>query len=379
MEEDIKNVQKLVKSKILLSSKSKNDGLEIGSQQKQGESSSVKNVILKTNVSDEIKQTSLLSKNNITKKIQIENTFSESSSSTQAKKSDKISVFENSKPQGFFNLARCEIRSILPVSVLEARPLVMAIHLVPSLPIGLFEILSETLEAATGKPVVLLYESRNNRPVAKEVVDIAILPAAGDWKDGVLLPTTFVFEHRLNKEFSPQIYADVVVATDRAPYVETLLDLRGCRCVLPDRSNFVEATNILFNHLKSKGEGPSFFGSNLDVNSQLAALHMIASKQVEVGILESPVIKYHRNYLPGMERLSILTSLGPLAPYRIMVHKDMPETLVKKISSYLLKIKDDRTWMEKFSSYSVLGFGQNSMSFYNFEEIKSVATNGPYY
>lgn len=51
---------------------------------------------------------------------------------------------------------------------------------------------------------------------------------------------------------------------------------------------------------------------------------MVAGKQVEVGILESPVLKYHRNSLPGVESLHILTSLGPLPPYRIMVHKEMP-------------------------------------------------------
>lgn len=58
---------------------------------------------------------------------------------------------------------------------MSERSLVLTTHLVPSLPIGLFEVLVEAIEVATEKPVVLLYESRSDRPVAKEVVDIGML------------------------------------------------------------------------------------------------------------------------------------------------------------------------------------------------------------
>ena len=55
---------------------------------------------------------------------------------------------------------------------LDERPLVIAVHVVPSLPIALFEIVAEILESATGKSVVLLYEARVDRTVAKDLVDI---------------------------------------------------------------------------------------------------------------------------------------------------------------------------------------------------------------
>jgi hypothetical protein len=57
---------------------------------------------------------------------------------------------------------------------LNQRPLVLATHLVPSLPIGLFEVLAEIFEVVTKKPVVLLHETRINRQVAKDIVDIGI-------------------------------------------------------------------------------------------------------------------------------------------------------------------------------------------------------------
>lgn len=50
---------------------------------------------------------------------------------------------------------------------------------------------------------------------------------------------------------------------------------------------------------------------------------MVAGKQAEIGILESPVIKCHKNTLPGIDSLHILTSLGPLPPYRIMARKTL--------------------------------------------------------
>lgn len=59
--------------------------------------------------------------------------------------------------------------------LLSERSLVLTTHLVPSLPIGLFEVLVEAIEVATEKPVVLLYEPRSDRPVAKEIVDIGML------------------------------------------------------------------------------------------------------------------------------------------------------------------------------------------------------------
>ncbi|XP_011506430.1 PREDICTED: uncharacterized protein LOC105368941 [Ceratosolen solmsi marchali] len=297
----------------------------------------------------------------------------------QIEKPKKIPVIEQSVKYEPVRTAVPRTRPPMPTPDLEGRPVVLATHLVPSLPIGLFEVLAEAIEAATGKAVVLLHESRYDRPVAKDVADIAILPAGEQWEDGNLLPVSFVFEHRLNKNFSPGVYADVVVATDRAPHVENIMDLRGHRCALPDRRRTIGAATLLFNHLRAKGEGPAFFGNTLDAHSQVSALQMVAGKQVEVCILESPVIRFHRKSLPGVYSLHILSSLGPLPPYPIMVNKNMSTAIVNKIKEYLLKIRHDTEWIEKFAPYSVLGFTEYTKSLYDVQEIKSVATSAPYY
>ncbi|KZC04510.1 hypothetical protein WN55_00585, partial [Dufourea novaeangliae] len=263
--------------------------------------------------------------------------------------------------------------------LLSVRPLVLATHLVPSLPIGLFEVLVEAIEVATEKPVVLIYEPRSDRPVAKDIVDIAILPASEEWEDGELLPASFCFKHHLNKNNSPCVYADLIVATDRAPHVEDIMDLRGYRCSLPDRKKQIGTAALIFNYLYTRGENPAFFGNTLDVDTQVAALQMVAGKQAEVGIVESPIIKCHKNVLPGIESVQILTSLGPLPPYRIMVKKTHSGDLTKQIATYLLNIDQNKEWVDKFAPFGVISFAKNSMTFYDQTDVKSVATSVPYY
>ncbi|GAB1861322.1 hypothetical protein CAJAP_02401 [Camponotus japonicus] len=295
-----------------------------------------------------------------------------------AKKTKKIPVLR----KDLLNPWDVGVRKIWrPISApnMNERPLVLAIHLSPSLPIEIFEVFAEIIEVVTKKPVVLLYETRFGRPVAKDITDIAILPAANNWDDGVLLPASFVFEHHLNKNNSPHVYADVIVADDRASHVDTIKDLRGHRCAIPNRCDKICATSLLFNYLHSKGENPAFFGNILDANSQLEVLQMVAGKQAEVGILEAPVIGCHKMTMIGAEFLQILLSLGPLPPYRIMINKALENTLAKELTTYLLNISQREEWMDRLSSFGIVGFAENSTDFYNLDAIKSVMTSVRYY
>lgn len=272
-------------------------------------------------------------------------------------------------------------RTWAPMSApdLNEPPLVLTTHLVPSLPIGLFEVLAEIIESVTKKPVVLLHESRIGRPIAKNITDIAILPAAESWKDGVLLPVSFVFKHYLNKNNSPWVYADIILANDRAPHVEDIMDLRGHRCAVPDRRNQISAAGLLFNHLHAKGENPAFFGNTLDASSQLTVLQMVAGNQAEVGILEAPVVRCHKFTVPGAEFLHTLTSLGPLPPYRIMINKKLVDNFAKELANYLLNINQYKEWMDRLSLFGIIGFAENSEDYYNLQDTKPVITSVPYY
>ncbi|XP_011312034.1 uncharacterized protein [Fopius arisanus] len=259
------------------------------------------------------------------------------------------------------------------------KPLVLATHLVPSLPIELFEIVAEIIEFSTQTPVVLIHESRVNRPVATGIVDIAFLPASQEWKDGNLLPIGLVFEHRLNIKNDPGVYADIVVAQDIAEHIEDITDLRGYKVALPGRHTKIGGVGLLFNYLKSKGENPSFFGNTLDCETQVAALQMVAGKQTEVGVLEAPVVNCHRDNLPGVHALLILDSLGPLPPYQIMLNGKLPQTTGDQIKKGFLTAKSNPQWLDRFKSFGILGFTEYSKNNYDIEEMKTAITTVRYY
>ncbi|KAK0178606.1 hypothetical protein PV327_007484 [Microctonus hyperodae] len=263
---------------------------------------------------------------------------------------------------------------------IDQRPLVLTTHLVPSLPIGLFEIIGAIIEAATNTPVVLLHESRIDRPVAEDIVDIAILPSNKEWPNGILLPIGIVFEHRFNKHKTPGVYADIVVAKEIAQNIEDIIDLRGHSCAVPDRYRKVGTAGLLFNYLKSKGENPSFFGNLLDTDTQVVTLQMVAGKQAEVGVLEAPVINCHKHTLTGVNSLFILDSLGPLPPYQIMINPKQINTKHREqIEKYLLNVQFIEDWIVRLKPYGILGFAEYSKDNYDIEDIKSVVTSVRYY
>ncbi|XP_046834213.1 proteoglycan 4-like isoform X15 [Vespa crabro] len=294
-------------------------------------------------------------------------------------KKEELFIVEKNKSFKPSNVAVPRIRQPYMPPITNESPIVLSTHLVPSLPISLFELLAEVIEVATERPVNILYEPRSNRKVPKNITDMAILSANEEWEDGELLPVSFIFKHRLNKDNSPLVYADVIIASDLTPQVEDIIDMRGHRCALPDRSKKVGATTLLYNYLHSVGEGPAFFGNTLDVNSQIAVLQMVAGKQAEVGVLEAPVIMCQKDTLPGIESLRVVTSLGPLPPYRIMVNKNISDNLVRKLTSSLLNCNEDTERLEKLASYGILGFAVNSTDYYEFSDVKSAIKRGPYY
>ncbi|XP_015111489.1 uncharacterized protein LOC107037444 [Diachasma alloeum] len=267
----------------------------------------------------------------------------------------------------------------LPENSYNLKPLVLSTHLVPSLPIELFELIAEIIEHSTQTPVVLIHESRVNRPVATEIVDIAFLPASQEWKDGKLLPVGLVFDHRLNTKNDPGVYADVVVAQDIAEHIEDIIDLRGYKVALPGRYTKIGGVGLLFNHLKTKGESPSFFGNTLDSETQVAALQMVAGKQTEVGVIEAPVINCHRYNLPGVNNLLILESLGPLPPYQILLNPRVPQKTTDQIKRGFLNAKSNPQWLDRLKSFGARGFAEYSQDNYDVEEIKTAVTSVAYY
>lgn len=55
------------------------------------------------------------------------------------------------------------------------------------------------------------------------------------------------------------------------------------------------------------------------------------------------------------------------------------DTLAKEIATYLLSINQHKEWMDRLSSFGVIGFAENSADYYNLNDVKSVLTSVPYY
>ncbi|XP_039313154.1 proteoglycan 4 isoform X4 [Solenopsis invicta] len=261
---------------------------------------------------------------------------------------------------------------------LKERPLVLATyHMVPSLPIQLFEVLAEIIEFVTRKPVVLLHETRLNRQIP-EFVDIAVMPAYEIWKDGALLPASFVFEHRLNKNMSPHVYADILVQSPVPTYCKEILSYRGHKCIVTQRRSQFTATGTLFKHLYAKGENLLFFSNLIEAKTELEVLEMMADRRADLAILESPVIRCNKHNVPGVESLNIFTTLGPLPPYRIMIKKSLEDKISEPLTNYLLNITKNKDWLDRLLPFGIKGFARNSTNNYRPERVH-ILKNVPYY
>ena len=53
--------------------------------------------------------------------------------------------------------------------------------------------------------------------------------------------------------------------------------------------------------------------------------------------------------------------------------------IISKIKEYLLNVRNNPMWIEKFAPYSVQGFAEYDKNYYDVHEMKPVMTSGPYY
>ncbi|XP_071569166.1 uncharacterized protein [Temnothorax nylanderi] len=253
----------------------------------------------------------------------------------------------------------------------EESYLVLATHHIAStLPIGLFEVFAEMIQFVTKRKVLLLHKCRGNRLFVGENIDIVVLPASETWKDGVLLPASFVFDHPLNKTNSANVYVDIVTTQDRTSRIKSITDLQRHRWAIPSAQiepRPFSVRDLLFDHLRLKGVNPKSGLNILDVRTQLDVLKSVLNRRAKVGVLESPVIRCQRDgsYSSRMNNLLILDYFGTLPPYRIMVKKPLADKLNEHLATYLLDVNKDAEFVKRLLSFGVTSFAKNSMDNYN--------------
>ncbi|XP_071642790.1 uncharacterized protein [Temnothorax longispinosus] len=269
----------------------------------------------------------------------------------------------------------------------EKSYLVLATHHIAStLPVGLFEVFAEMIQFVTNRQVLLLHKCEGNRLFVGENIDIVVLPASETWKDGVLLPASFVFDHPLNKTNSANVYVDIVTTSDCTSRInlhnhqspQSITDLQQYKWAIPSaqiESHPFSVRDLLFDHLRLKDVNLKS-GNILDVRTQLDVLKSVLSRRAEVGVLESPVIRCQKNgaYSSSINNLLILNYFGTLPPYRIMVKKPLADKLNEHLATYLLDVNKDAEFVKRLSSFGVTSFAKNSMDNYNNDD-KCVITH----
>ncbi|XP_024890687.1 uncharacterized protein LOC112466692 [Temnothorax curvispinosus] len=269
----------------------------------------------------------------------------------------------------------------------EKSYLVLATHHIAStLPVGLFEVFAEMIQFFTKRQVLLLHKCEGNRLFVGENIDIVVLPASETWKDGVLLPASFVFDHPLNKTNSANVYVDIVTTSDCTSRInlhnhqspQSITDLQQYKWAIPSaqiESHPFSVRDLLFDHLRLKDVNLKS-GNILDVRTQLDVLKSVLSRQAKVGVLESPVIRCQKNsaYSSSINNLLILDYFGTLPPYRIMVKKPLADKLNEHLATYLLDVNKDAEFVKRLLSFGVTSFAKNSMDNYNNDD-KCVITH----
>ncbi|XP_011862232.1 PREDICTED: titin-like [Vollenhovia emeryi] len=250
----------------------------------------------------------------------------------------------------------------------NTRPYVlMTHHVVPSLPKGLFEVLAEMIECVTKIPVLLTHEERCHRTIIPgEIVDIVVTSGGGAWPHGKLLPASFIFDHELNMDKSPVVYCDLIVSKECD--IKDITKLQDYKCALTLDRNQPTAAGQLTAYMHSKGVNVLNFNNMLGAVTQLDVVKMVARNKAEVGAVESPVLKCHKYKIPGAEDISVLTTVGTTAPYRIMINKCHARGLMKPLTKFLLRASKRKEWRTRLAPYNCIGFAENSEKMYNWSK-----------
>ncbi|XP_072156510.1 probable ABC transporter phosphonate/phosphite binding protein PhnD2 isoform X2 [Bemisia tabaci] len=281
----------------------------------------------------------------------------------------------------------------------EERPtLRLVTYMCPSHPVEMFETIMAYLEEEVKVKAVLQYESRHPGPLPDredpfehDLIDLAFMSPAEYLKlhdnnnqHAELLPVAAVFKHSKNTTESADYYSDIIVHTDTRSYVNALEDLRGCQWAY-NHENSLSGYITVLKALKDIGEGSQFFGNTLKAGSHLACIKMVQQKQAEAAAVDANVLAYNQKKLPDYGKdISVLTSLGPLPPYPIVISKKVSGELKSKIVEALLKATKTRLWGKRLEAFGIVGFQANHPDKYfsireTYEVLKNKRLNNIYY
>ncbi len=272
-----------------------------------------------------------------------------------------------------------------PVDTPRKRPLRALTYLSPSLPVELFELVTDHLAQQLDREITLEVNDRHSGPMhsdhdpfAASEVDLAFLCSPSYLylrslaKPSVeLVPAGFVFQDM--RIASRAVYfSEVVVRADSE--AATFADLEGRVWGYNDRhslSGYFSASQ----HLRELGRNRDFFGKEVDTGSHLRSIEGIVRGDIDAASIDSNVLSRVFEECPSLvEQLRVLESWGPFPIQPIVVNSDLAGELVEPITNALLDITRVRRLQRRLAALGVLGFARTSADEYEEEgcELRSL-------
>ncbi|ESO97728.1 hypothetical protein LOTGIDRAFT_208867 [Lottia gigantea] len=260
----------------------------------------------------------------------------------------------------------------------KAEKLRLITYLSPGIPIELFETLMHYLEQVTGREAYIIHESRWSCPPSERVdlfttdeVDIGFMCGSGyirlrDNPNVELCKAAPLHIHK-NSQNRPVYFSDVIIDSSNKLKYKEFQDLKGHKWAYNDNLS-VSGNLIVLKNLKQMGVNSTFFGNILCSGSHLKSIEMVLDGTVDAAAIDSNTLSAYLKSHPHLkDRITIITSFGPMPVYPVVFNSRLPGELKDQITKGLLEINKKPEWKEKLLELGVNGYIPIDSSLYNLE------------
>ncbi|KAK6184478.1 hypothetical protein SNE40_006946 [Patella caerulea] len=270
-------------------------------------------------------------------------------------------------------------------------------YLSPGIPIQLFETILHYLEEVTGREGYIIQESRWSGPPAERVdlftsddVDIGFMCSTGfmrlqNEKNGYveLCKAAPVHIHPKGQN-RPIYFSDVIIDSSNKTKYKEFQDLKGHKWAYNDQLS-LSGNLIVLKHLKQMGVNANFFGNIIHSGGHLKSIDMVLDHTVDAAAIDSNTLTaYFRNKPHMKDRLTTITSFGPLPIYPIVFNSRLPGEVKDKITQALIDMNKNPKWRAKLLAEGVSGYVSIDMSLFDIETeirdlVKGLSIAAAYY
>lgn len=240
-------------------------------------------------------------------------------------------------------------------------------YLAPSLPYGLFGVITDYLAASLNVPASIEYETRFSAPPS-----LASDPFALNQADlGFVCSSAVAISQQVGCGFEllgcaplfsdpraagqPVYFSDVVVQRDSP--VSSLEDLKGLVWAYNDSSSLT-GYYCMLQFLRDHGYGRDFWGQLRASGSHLGSLDLVLSGEADAAAIDSIVLALQRSQRPRLDsQLRIIASWGPFPIQPVIVRKALPESLKASLRQALFSIGGTPQMRRNLEPFLLRGFG----------------------